>query len=205
MDIKRHLSLKLNAPLQGLLALLPFLALIYIAYCKHSSLSDAMKQLEGCALLAKALSQSQEDLRAFERRYQGANHYYSEEVLEKLPLLAKETAAVEQMEKEALFDTCHLIGKRLTLLKENHLRLTSTKHTEKQGIIEAEEKLLAPVEIDGEDLKHLLSLIESIPVGSYLPRSDAPQMIIKRLSLERKKGKTLLDLELIKREIHEKN
>ena len=86
---------------------------------------------------------------------------------------------------------------------EEELRLTPQ-------IKETEEKLKQEVEIDSQDLKKILSIIERVEIDEYSPSLDKrPQILIKKISLEKKQsspiGETfLLDMQIIKRELSKK-
>ena len=73
---------------------------------------------------------------------------------------------------------------------------------------EVEEKQRHPVQMDESDLKQILSLIEDLPVDSFLPSAGSPQLLIKEFRL--KKQETPLhtevfevEMDLLKREFSE--
>lgn len=186
------------------LGLIPFLSLGYIGHARHQGVLKELSVVQAGIIKAKKISFLEKDKERFLEKYKKANHFYVEEVLETLPLLKEEGKILQAMNQEELFHLGGLVKRREEKLSANKMKFAENKRSEGNGLIETEGALLNKVEVDGEDLKEILSLIEGVYVGSFAPREEAPQLIIKRFSLENKKGTALLDLEIIKREIHEK-
>ena len=205
MDIKRRLFLQLSPSFIGILAFIPLISLAYIGYERHQRSFVKFEELQRNVFKAKKLRLLQTDREHFVNQYGKANHFYVEEILEPLPLLVNELKVLQAMGQDELFDQCDLVKRREEKLTANRMNFAENKRNQGKGLIETESHLLSKVEVDGEDLKQILSLIEGVCVGSFPPRKEAPQLIIKRFSLEKKKGIALLDLEMIKRELHEKN
>ncbi len=74
-----------------------------------------------------------------------------------------------------------------------------------EGIQEVEEVQIHPVQVDDEDLKRILSVVESVQIGPYTPLENSPQLIIKQFNLTKKSQNPqesifILNMQLIKRE-----
>ena len=202
MDIKRRLFLPPS--LLGI-AVVPFIFLSYFGYESHQKALEKLEVIENAVFKAKKIKLLHADKERFISRYKGANHFYIEEVLEPLPLLSHEGEMLHLISHEELFSQYDLVKKREAKLAENRMKFSEGKRSEGNGIVETECSLLNKIEVDGQDLKQILSLVEGAYVGSFTPREDAPQLIIKRFSIEKKKGIALLDFEMIKRELYEKH
>ena len=80
------------------------------------------------------------------------------------------------------------LKERLGFLKEGKNKLLFVEEgIERSGSLqEVEEKCKYPVEMNEEDLKKLLSVVEEVKIGSNLPPDNAPQLIIKNFELLKK-------------------
>lgn len=76
---------------------------------------------------------------------------------------------------------------RLLFLKnENHLRFLEKDFRQDSKIKETEYQIAKPLQLDKENLKQLLSLIENRKVDSFTPPPGSPQITIKEFYLEKK-------------------
>ena len=87
---------------------------------------------------------------------------------------------------------------RLTFIEEE-IRSSSTMK-------ETEERQRHTVQMDEEDLKKLLSLIEEVSIDSFSPAENSPQIIVTDFQLEKKESpiKTKvfeIEMKLLKREL----
>jgi hypothetical protein len=118
-----------------------------------------------------------------------------------LPEIKKlETIQLENAEEEVL-------AKRLQMLKEGGNRLLFSEEQIRTNDLfrETEEKQQQPVELNEEDLKKLLCLIEGVTIWPYGPKEGRPQLIIKDFTLSKKELSShekvfVVSLQLIKRE-----
>ena len=140
-------------------------------------------------------------------RYSHANPYFLDQQIESLLFLQREREDLEALHEHPALADKRATEERLEFLKGDRNRLAFTEeaiHTSSR-IKETEEKQRYPVEIDEEDLKQLLSLIEDLSVDSFSPPANAPQMIITDFRLQKKttpfKTKTLeIEMKLLTRE-----
>ncbi len=139
------------------------------------------------------------------------DHFYIDNHLEPLTFLEPEIKKTETV----LFENPNeeKLKKRLRFLKEgtNRLRFIET-HTRTHGtFLEVEEDQQNPVEIDEEDLKKILSLVEGVTIWPYGPKEKRPQLIIRDFELSKKENSSqdyvfVINMNLIKRESNnEKN
>lgn len=143
-------------------------------------------------LTSKARSNALQNARTQKlmEKLENADPYYLEKSLEGARFLTREIAQLEAAGDD----------KRLSYLtgEQNRLSFAELGLQRLDRFQEVEARQKHPIELDGEDLKELLSLIEG-------DSPTAPQLIIKQLELIRKPTSSqdevfLLNLELLKRE-----
>ncbi|MBP9841987.1 MAG: hypothetical protein KBC64_06145, partial [Simkaniaceae bacterium] len=137
----------------------------YFFYERDQKIARQLEEIEECIVKAKKMKFLQTDRNRFVNRYSKANHFYVEEILEPLPLLSGESKIVQAMSKEGFFGGSDLIKKRENALVHNRMKFAENKRAEGRGLVETESHLLSKVEVDGDDLKHILSLIEGVYIG----------------------------------------
>jgi BMFP domain-containing protein YqiC len=131
-------------------------------------------------------------------QFSDANRYYIDQELEKLPLLERETAALQQLVAEEPSVPSRDLLRRMEELESNQISFAEGAIERHKGFTETGESLSRPVELDTEDLQTLLGRIEGDVEGK-------PQLLITDCTLSRKKGygdneTLLLDLKMLKRE-----
>ncbi len=146
-----------------------------------------------------------EEKKRFLERYSHADPYFLDQVIESFPLLAAEKKELEFIANHPAFPESIVIQERLAFLKENKLAFREEKIETSQEKKEVEEVQRYPVQMDENDLKAILSLLEDVPIDANVPKSHAPQILIKNFRL--KKQETPLhtnvfevEMTLIKRE-----
>lgn len=118
-----------------------------------------------------------------------------------LPEIKKlETILFENQEEEQ-------ISKRLQFLKDegNRLRFSEEQIRSNELFREIEEQQQHPIELNEEDLKKLLCLIEGVTIWPYGPKEGRPQLIIKDFKLTKKAISShekvfVISMQFIKRE-----
>ena len=164
-------------------------------------IQEKKRDLEHLQLRLQKARYLHKDQAAFIEKYQNADTYYVSNVLEKLDFLKPEVEALKLVNAHPAFETCETVRKRLELISNEKNRLKFSEGTVRKGekLQEVDLRQLAPVEVNTEDLKHLLLGIE----GKQIDERKAPQFIVRRLSLKKKKlaerETYLLDMQLIKR------
>lgn len=127
-----------------------------------------------------------------------SDRFYIQNQLEPFFPLSSEIKEIENLlayQKEDLS-----LQNRLQYLKNasNRLRFEEKKSEKFENIEEVELHQISKIEVDLNDIKQLLCLVEGVSIGPFASRSDKPQIIIKEFVLERKgiDEKQLYNLEM---------
>lgn len=141
----------------------------------------------------------------FLRRYSNPNPYFLDQQIESVLLLQNERQKLLSLLHHPAFPESPAIRDRLHFLEENRLMFTEGKIEVSSQMKEVEEKQRHPVQMDENDLKHILSLIEDVSIDSFSPSAGSPQLLVKELHF--KKQRTPLhtevfevEMDLLKRE-----
>lgn len=141
----------------------------------------------------------------FLERYSKANPYFLDQMIESFPLLQNEKVRLESLQSHPAFPESLSIRDRLHFLNENKLAFREEKIENSKEMKEVLEHQLYSVQMDEDDLKQILSIIEDVPIETHLPKDHAPQILIKDFRL--KKIQTALhtevfevEMDLVKRE-----
>lgn len=147
------------------------------------------------------------DKEKFFSRYKESESYFIDQQIESMPLLQDEIDWLHTYEKHPALADAKLAQQRLAFLAKGRNRICFTEEAVRKSSSceEVEEKMKRPVEMNQEDLKKLLSLIESEPIGNHQPHLKSPQMILTDFCLKRKTSPFKQEifevkLELLKRE-----
>ena len=114
--------------------------------------------------------------------------YFLDKYVETLPLLEPEVKRLQ-----ALFPhhpTEQPLVERLKFLKEgqNKILLVEEKRLARGPLYEVEERLHHPVEMNEEELKKLLVLVEGVTIHPYSPRKERPELSVLEFDLKKKKN-----------------
>ena len=204
--IKKHLKSFVAPKVVLVLMLSGFLCSVLLSIFFYQKWSE-YEELE------QTISELQYKKQISERAEKRKNKYYSE--IEKsdrfyiqnhlepfLPLSAEikeiENLLVYQKEDLSLQNRVHFLKNA-----SNRLRFEEKKSEKFENIEEVELHQISKIEVDLNDIKQLLCLIEGVSIGPYTSRHDKPQLIIKELILERKgkedKQTYLIEMDLIQR------
>jgi hypothetical protein len=131
--------------------------------------------------------------------------YYLDKNVETLTFLLPEIKKLEAIQSENPDE--EQIAKRLQMLKDgsNQLRFSEEQICSNELFRETEEMQQQIVELNEEDLKKLLCLIEGVTIWPYGPKEGRPQLIIKDFRLSKKELSShekvfVVSIQLIKRE-----
>lgn len=185
-----------------LFILISILPLISIALFSISSLYHLMKLDEKVLDLELKSSQTfhQRKLnQKFLKSYSDFDPLFVNKYIETLLFKEAESQSLEKIEK---YFHNRTLKNRLAFLKSgNKLQFTEENTFSSKGMKEYRLTAVKPVEIEPPDLKKILSLIEGVPIDSFLPLEKRPQLIIKEFNLAySSEGHFVLNMELIKRE-----
>jgi len=131
--------------------------------------------------------------------------HYLDKHVESLTFLLPEIKKLEAVQLESADDD--QVIKRLQWLKEggNRLRFSEEQIRNNALFRETEEQQQQSIELNEEDLKKLLCLVEGITIWPYGPKEGRPQLIMKEFKLTKKELAShekvfVVSMQLIKRE-----
>src|SRR6267154_2838899 len=150
---------------------------------KLEQLEDEMERIHTKMII---LQESQRKESVLLSSLKNPDPHYLDKHVETLTFLLPEIKKLETVQFENPED--ELIAKRLQSLKEggNRLRFSEEQIRNNEHFRETEEKQQQPVEMNEEDLKKLLCLIEGITIWPYGPKEGRPQLIINDFKLTKK-------------------
>ena len=211
-DQKRHLKPKLLLQnpffITALLAfsLIPFLCAVLLIKTRFAKLSMRKTHFEQIQWRGKRLVQTQKDRNEFLEKYQQVDAYYLSHAIEQLVFLKPEIAALQVIYGHPTFQSCPAVKERLTCLTQGKNRLVFVEQGRETSkfIQETHYQQQALIEVNAEDIKNILSIIEGVSIGPYEPLSFRPQLVLRRFDLKREsllgRESYFLDMDLIKRE-----
>lgn len=186
---------------------LPFLLALFhltTGLQKFSLLEEEIERLHVRTLQTQELQQREDSLL---NSLKNPDTHYLDKNIETLTFLLPELKKLEAFSSE---NTEEHTFKRLQFLKEGGNRLVFSEERVRSNELfrEIEEKQQHPVEMNEEDLKKLLCLIEGVTIWPYGPKEGRPQLIIKDFRLSKKEISSqekvfVISMELINRETHE--
>lgn len=185
------------------LLLLPSCFLLFLFYLKTEELDSLEEQLSLLHIKALHLKQAQEKESLFLKEMAVADHFYLDKYIETATFLEPEIKKLQQSCKQLEENTPS--HKRLRFLEESNRLLFTEENVHRSTLIqEAEEKQVHPVEMNDQDLKRVLSLIEGVPISPFHSKENSPQFLIKNFELSKKslsaqEGVYLINMELLKR------
>ncbi len=184
---------------------LPFLILLFhfiLGVQKLGALEEEMNRIHRKMVMLQESRQKESALLA---SLKNPDPHYLDKHVESLTFLLPEIKKLETIQSESSDE--EQTGKRLRLLKDgsNRLRFSEEHIRANDQFRETEEKQELPVEINEEDLKKLLCLIEGVTIWPYGPKEGRPQLIVKDFKLMKKELSSLekvfvVSLQLVKRE-----
>jgi hypothetical protein len=187
-----------TAPLPFFLCLFLFLFQMQ----KFNQIEGEMERIHAKTLHTEEIQRKESSLLA---SLKNPDPHYLDKNVETLTFLLPEVKKLETIQLENPEEES--IGKRLQFLKEGGNRLTFAEEQIRSNELfrELEEKQQHPVEMNEEDLKKLLCLIEGVTIWPYGPKEGRPQLIIKDFRLSKKELPSqekvfVVSIQLIKRE-----
>lgn len=188
-----------------LLCPLPFIALLFqflFHFQSLESIGEEITRIETKSLYSQEWNKKET---AFLSMMKQADHFYIDKHLETLSFLEPELKKMETLLIERTQDD--QLKRRVQFLKEgsNRLLFSEEKIRQHQQFIEVEEHSQSSVEMNEEDLKKLLSLIEGVTIWPYGPKESRPQLILTDFQLTKKELPShehvfVINLKLLKRE-----
>lgn len=185
------------------LLITPFFLALAVLAPRYFALRETEKTFDAAALRGRCALEKRIEREEFLSRYSNCEPYFIDQCLEALPLLQTNIHELHAMKNHPACKNREALMKRIEFLEgsENRLSFAEENIRSSKRIKETEERLLHPVEVDANDLERLLSLIEDVAIGGYVPDPASPQLIIQDFSLTQKNNALYeLNLSLLKRE-----
>lgn len=198
---------KMRLLIYGMLAgLLPFIFVAISYFSEKSSLDDLQATIQDMQETALVRERKQALNMSVRNHYRDADHFYIDKYVETLTFLEPEVESLQKIVNNKNFAGDEAVKKRLELLTGgNTMVFTEGVVQSSPQMQEVTETLVHPVEINTGDLQKILARIEGVPIGTYTPGPNRPQLVILDFKLDRKnitdKSEVfLLNLKLLKRE-----
>lgn len=186
---------------------LPIFFVGFLLFTRMQSFAD----LENNMTMVQQMAFNREKKQALNiaviNHFRDADHFYIDKNLETLTFLEPEVESLKKVISNPNFPEDENIKKRLETLTGSANTLIFTEGVVQSTPImqEVVETMVHPVEVNVSDLQEILSRIEGVPIGSYHPPSNRPQLVIIDFKLDKKivseKNEVfLLNMKLLKRE-----
>lgn len=201
-----------NIPRQRLLmyglslGLIPLIFVIVSFYYQISHLNELENSIAHVHDKALIREKKQAINMAVIDHFREADHFYIDKYLETLIFLEPEIESLQKLSLNKNFAFDDTVKKRLEMLtSSNTLSFTEGVVQTYPTFQETTETLVHPVEVNVDDIQEILSRIEGVNLGSYIPPSNLPQLIIMDFKIDRKSLSErnevyVLNLKFLKRE-----
>ena len=191
------------------LSTLLILPLVFIFHYFSSEAGRIEMMQEGLSFLESEIllkEKKQAENKAVRALFSDSDHFYIDKYLEPLSLLRKEVLAIETLFEKPV-PLSEPIKRRFEFLTsgQNEIRFVEGQVKSYPSFQETVETLTHSVEIDLDDLKKLLTLIEGSSLSSEPIPTGRPHLLIIDFKIDKKEGLNgrehfLLNLKLLKRE-----
>jgi len=188
-------------------ALLPVFFVIVNFTTKMNAIEELKKNLDTIHLQALIREKKQSLNMIVRKHYRNADHFYIDKHLENLSFLKPEAEALQTIVNNKYFAGDETVKKRLEHLKdqENKFLFSEGNVQAYPFFQETTASLVHPVEMNLNDLKKVLALIEGQPIGDNKSGPNKPQLIITDFKLDKKEitdknDILLINMKLLKRE-----
>jgi hypothetical protein len=193
------------------LLLIPIISASLFLLLQFMELKEMEDRFQTTSLKESVALQRKARKEAFLNRYSQFNPYFLNQKIEALQFLKEEKEYLELLTQKGLIPRNDQIQERLHFLSspENRLSFIEENIRTSPKIKETDEKQKHPVQMNEEDLAELLSLLEDIQIGPYLPSLQSPQFLIRNFHLKKTISSLQtpvfeVELELLKREFNKK-
>jgi len=191
------------------LACLPVLLSFSLVLIKTHNLEQLQEKMESLHLKAKSSFLKREFKNTFIKKYQNSDPYFLSKQLESLSFNLSEKKALNSFLSHTAFHQSFSLKNRLAFLKssKNTLSFKEENISSNSFFKETEEIQQNPVELDINDIKKILSLVEEVSFENILPLDNTPFMIIKNFELTKKNSSSFVleNMFIIKRDFIRKN
>lgn len=191
----------------GALALLPIFFSLVFYISSHNEIRAVNNQINTSLMLAETKETKQAINRSVRENYREADRFYIDKNIETITLLEPEIKSLQEIVNNKNFAGDERVKRRLDFLTgpDNKILMVEGNIQTYPLFQEVISTLSRPVEINVDDLKQLLSLMEGVDIPPYTPAADRPQLIVLDFKLTRKEGEEgnevyQLNMKLLKRE-----
>ena len=195
------------------LSLLPFLFVIGMGYFFSNRSQMNEMQLANLEAKARFLVKLKKDRNRFLQDFGNSDPDFLANYVETETLLESDIQKLEKIYQTGTYSTYKPIGERISFLKgeENKMRFEKTLTSDSGFFKENHFKLVHPVEMNCDDVKKTLALIEGVKIDKHLPNPLRPQLILTSFDLKLKqesngdiKNKVfIIDFDVMQRGYHE--
>jgi hypothetical protein len=190
-----------------LVGLLPLAVVGGLFYLRVEGLEKIEQTIAHLELLAWQKEKKQSVNKGVQARFVDADHFYIDKHLESLTFLNAEIQNLEDISNHPNFTEDEAIRNRLDFLTgiQNRLHFSEGPLQSNGVFQEVVETAAHAVQIDGSDLKKILTFIEGVSIDSLTPPPGRPQLFFLDFKLDKKalvpSGDVfLLNLKVLKRE-----
>lgn len=184
---------------------IPFFICLFHFFFGVQKLTQLEDEMERIHVKMTMLQESRQKESSLLASLKNPDPHYLDKHVETLIFLLPEIKKLETIQLENPEE--ELTAKRLHFLKEgaNRLRFSEEQIRANDQFRETEEKQEQPIELNEEDLKKLLCLLEGVTIWPYGPKEGRPQLIIKDFKITKKELPPhekvfVVSLQFIKRE-----
>ncbi len=187
------------------LSVFPLLVASFFLFLEHTQLQDLEVRFAKAARKEKIVFEKKERKEKFLHRYSQADPYFLDQQIESFPLLQQELQMLKSLKSHPAFPHDQTVKQRLSFLNENRLTFADENMQTSSKIKEIDEKQRHSVQMDENDLQKILSVLEDVPVGPFLPFEHSPQILIKNFRLKKQETPFQtevfeVEMDLLKRE-----
>lgn len=185
-------------PILFSLCLIPTLLALWGLQMKKQDLKIAQIKIEKIHKKAIEIDRHNEMNAAIFAQIKESDPRYLEKELATISLLESELKRLETILVHHKDNA--VLHRRLDFLKsgKNNFSLNEAKRRTGDQFQEVDISLAHPVEMDDEDIKHMLTSIEGIPINSYPTKQGRPQLLIRNFDLVKETNNLGEDIFLVK-------
>lgn len=187
--------------------LLPVFFAIFNFVTRLNAVDQLQENMEHVKQLAYIREKKQSLNMIVKEHYKTADHFYIDKHLETLSFLKPETETLHKLVNNKYFAGDESVKSRLEYITgpSNSLLFSEGNVQAYPFFQETIASLVHPVEVNVDDLKKILALVEGEEIPPYGPAPKRPQLIILDFKLDKKEATPnndvfLLNLKLLKRE-----
>lgn len=194
------------------LSLLPFIIVVVVTGFL-SSRSDLIEmQLTKLEAKARFLVRLKKERNRFIQEFGSSDANFLANYIESEVLLEKDITLLQEIQKISEYGSYKPINERVRFLTGEENKIHFEKVAEEVGgfFTQSHYKLAHPVEMNCDDVKNMLALIEGVKIDRHLPNPLRPQLIITSFDLTLKPQDNtnkvyFVNLEVMQRGCHEKS